>query len=173
MVKWESKADRGGRSPIRARSRGGGPHTKPPSTRKKCNSLLAKPHYGTVASHIGQLVPRAGSLAYWAPRLAVHPSVHEIPRTVRSSSGAVLTKPCKSVSLASQRLIRLPMTGGSPLIRVFRPGKDLLGSRTFIVAEGSPTRAPSSCRRTSMSEQSIATTVDTLVFRKGTRTSYT
>ena len=39
MVKWDSKADRGDRSPTRSRSPGGGRHSKTPSTREKNPSL--------------------------------------------------------------------------------------------------------------------------------------
>ena len=140
MVNWESKADRGGRSPIRARARGGRRHSKPHADREKTpqptqdpkpaasrgspianklgrhaaqawinipiphhavhmrtpspphlvslDNLLASmqaargtsttiPYFNTNVSHRRRLVPRAGSLAYWIPRLELHPSVHE------------------------------------------------------------------------------------------------
>ena len=42
-------------------------------------SFQTRPPYGSSVSHRRRLEPRAGSPAYWAPRLAVHPSVHESP----------------------------------------------------------------------------------------------
>ena len=175
MVSWESKADRGGRSLIRARSRQGGHKSSPPYTREKLrglrrprsqqplaalpsleswrdtplmcgprsrsligtyiqvrapslphsacldaplcapratfDSLPIIPHHGAAASHRGQLVSRAGSPTYWAPRLAMYPSVHEQTKDIAAPCrGDPTAEQClyittKLFSLASQRWV--------------------------------------------------------------------
>ena len=47
----------------------------PPHATQELSQI--RPPYGMVVSHGRRLMPRAGSPAYWVPRLVVHPSVHE------------------------------------------------------------------------------------------------
>jgi hypothetical protein len=55
MVIWELKADRGGHSPIRARNRGGGRQTNPPSTKEK---NPPPPHDPKPLDHRGSSIAR-------------------------------------------------------------------------------------------------------------------
>jgi hypothetical protein len=76
MVNWEIKADRGDRSPIRARARGGGHQSKPRADREKTPQPTTKPKPADPrGSPIANKLGRHGAQA-WTSIPILHPVVH-------------------------------------------------------------------------------------------------
>ena len=123
-------------------------------------------------------MPRAGSPTYWVPRLAVHPSVHEM---TKSTSALCHNDPqAEQCSQSTAKPIPLSRFSGSHLTTegmlpphsCIQTGKKPWGFHNSVATRKSPTQAPSLYNRTPPSVRYIVT-VAIPIFRRATRTSST